>query len=200
MTRFFIDRPIFAWVISIVIVLVGAVAVVPAAGRAVPRHHAADRAGHRQLPRGQRPGGRRQRGRPHRAAGQRRRAHDVHVVAMHQRRQLHPHRHLRDRHRPQHGPGAGAEPRVPGHGPVAHAGADPGRQRQEEVARAFCWRSTCISPERHLRRPLPEQLRHDPDQGRAAPPATAWATSPISASATTACASGSTRRKWRRAT
>ena len=48
---------------------------------------------------------------------------------------------------------------------------------------------------RPLRRPLPEQLRHDSDQGRAAAHRRAWATSPTSASATTACASGSIRDK-----
>ena len=45
MARFFIDRPIFAWVISIVIVLVGLVAAGLAAGRAVSGDHAAHGAG-----------------------------------------------------------------------------------------------------------------------------------------------------------
>ena len=59
------------------------------ADRDVSADRAAD--GQRDLPvsRRQRPGGRRDRGRADRAAGQRRREHDVHVVAVHQRRQLH---------------------------------------------------------------------------------------------------------------
>ena len=43
-SRFFIDRPIFASVLSIVITLAGVRRGVHAAGRAVPRDHAADRA------------------------------------------------------------------------------------------------------------------------------------------------------------
>ena len=62
---------------------------VHAAGRAVSRGDAADGAGDGALSRGQRPDGARHRGRADRAAGQRRRGHDVHVVAMHQRRHLH---------------------------------------------------------------------------------------------------------------
>ena len=53
---------------------------VPAAGRAVPGDHAADGRGQHQLPRRQRQGRRRHRRRPDRAAGQRRREHDVHVL------------------------------------------------------------------------------------------------------------------------
>ena len=63
------------------------------------------------LSRRQRPGRGRHRGRADRAAGQRRRGHDVHVVAVHQRRHLHADGHVQARHRPEHGPGAGAEPR-----------------------------------------------------------------------------------------
>ena len=43
MSRFFIDRPIFAWVIAIIIMLAGVARDHPAAGRAVPRHRAAAR-------------------------------------------------------------------------------------------------------------------------------------------------------------
>ena len=53
---------------------------------------------------------------------------------------------------------------------------------------------------RPLRRHLPEQLRHDQRQGRTAARATAFRTSPTRGSATTASAPGSIRRKWRRAT
>ena len=42
MSRFFIDRPIFAWVIAIVIMLAGALSIFTPADRAVPEHRAAD--------------------------------------------------------------------------------------------------------------------------------------------------------------
>ena len=66
------------------------------------------------LSRRQRRGRGRQRGRADRAAGQRRRGHALHVVELHQRRHLQPDRHVPARHRPEHGPGAGAEPGQPG--------------------------------------------------------------------------------------
>ena len=50
-SRFFIDRPIFANVIAIVTMLIGARDAVRAAGRAVPADHAADGAGHDELSR-----------------------------------------------------------------------------------------------------------------------------------------------------
>ena len=53
---------------------------------------------------------------------------------------------------------------------------------------------------RPLRPALPEQLRLHPRHGRAGARATASATSSCSASATTACASGSTPTSWRPAT
>ena len=110
-SRFFIDRPIFASVLSIVITLAGGIAVFtlpiaqypeitpptvevsaiyPGANAKVVADTVAA---------------------PDRAAGQRRRGHDVHVVAVHQRRHLHADRHVQARRRPEHGPGAGAEPR-----------------------------------------------------------------------------------------
>ena len=52
-----------------------------------------------------------------------------------------------------------------------------------------------FSPDGTPRQPLPEQLRHDPAPRRAGPARRASATSPTSASATTACGSGSTREK-----
>ena len=93
-SKFFIDRPIFASVLSIIITLAGGIAVCHAADRAVSRDHAADGRGLGHLSRRQRPGGGRHRGRADRAAGQRRREHAVHVVAVHQRRHLHADRHL----------------------------------------------------------------------------------------------------------
>ena len=108
---------------------------VHAAGGAVSRGDAAHGAGDGALPRGQRPDRARHRGRADRGAGQRRRGHDVHVVAVHQRRRLQPDRDLQAGHGLRHGPGAGAEPRLAG--PAGHpaAGAERGHQRQEDVAR-----------------------------------------------------------------
>ncbi len=42
-STFFINRPIFASVLSIIITLAGGIALLVPAGGAVPRHHAADR-------------------------------------------------------------------------------------------------------------------------------------------------------------
>ncbi len=53
-------------------------------------------------------------GRADRGTSQRRRRHDVHVVALHQRRHLHADRDFQAGHGLGHGPGAGAEPRLAG--------------------------------------------------------------------------------------
>ena len=84
--------------------------------------------------RGQRPGGGRHGGRADRAAGQRRREHALHVVAVHQRRRVRAHGDLRSRHRPEDRPGAGAEPGAVGHAADARPGAAAGRQHREEDA------------------------------------------------------------------
>ena len=167
-SRFFIDRPIFASVLSIVITLAGGIAVCHAAGRAVPGDHAADGRGLGVLSRRQRPGRRRHRRRADRAAGQRRREHAVHVVAVHQRRHLHADRHLQARRRPEHGPGAGAEPRVAGRADPARPGQAPRRVGQEEVAQHPDDRQPVLA-RRQPRQPLPEQLRHHPAPRRAGP-------------------------------
>ena len=193
-SRFFIDRPIFASVLSIMITLAGGITLSTLLGGAVPRDHAADRRGLGVLSRGQRPGRGRHRGRPDRAAGQRRREHDVHVVAVHQRRQLHPDRDLQAGRRSEHGPGAGAEPRVAGRAHPARPGQATRRVGEEEVAQ---------HPDDHQRllarwqqgQPLPEQLRDNPACATSWPGSTGSATSRTSASATTACGSGSTRRR-----
>ena len=134
-SRFFIDRPIFAAVLSIVITLAGGDRGLRAAARAVSADLAADRPGRLQLPRRQRPGRRRDGGGADRAAGQRRREHALHVVAVHQRRHVQPDRHVQARRRPEHGPGAGAEPRQPGGAAAARRDQADRRDRQEEVAR-----------------------------------------------------------------
>ena len=198
-SRFFIDRPIFASVLSIV-------------DHAGGRHRACRRCRSRSIPRSRRrrsrsrpyypgrqcPGRRRHRRRADRAAGQRRREHDVHVVAVHQRRHVHADGHLQARRRPEHGPGAGAEPRVAGRADPARPGQAPRRDGQEEVAQHPDDRQPVLA-RRQPRQPLPEQLRDDPASRTSWRGSTASATSPTSASATTACGSGSTRRRCRSA-
>ena len=49
MARFFIDRPIFAWVIAIIIMLAGALSITRAADRAVSDDRAARRDDQRHL-------------------------------------------------------------------------------------------------------------------------------------------------------
>ena len=174
LARFFIDRPVLAWVISIVIVLLGRDRRGPAADRPVPGDHAADRPRRGHLPRGQRPGGRRHGGGPHRAAGQRRREHALHVVAEQQRRLVHPGRDLRAGDRPQHGPGPGAEPRRHRPADAARRGQGHRRDRQEAVAghparRQPVFRGRPGDRPAALRPALPEQLRHHQPPGRAGP-------------------------------
>ena len=50
MAKFFIDRPIFAWVIAIILMLAGIASVFTSADRAVPDHRAAGRADQRNVP------------------------------------------------------------------------------------------------------------------------------------------------------
>ena len=79
-SRFFIDRPIFANVIAIVTILFGIVALYRLPVERYPADHAADGRRQHQLPRRQREGRRRHGRRPDRAADQRRGEHDVHVL------------------------------------------------------------------------------------------------------------------------
>ena len=88
----------------------------------------------------------------------------------------------------------------PGPADPARPGQAPRRDGQEEVAQHADDRQPVLARRAARDRPLPEQLRHDPAPRRAGPAARASATSPTSASATTACGSGSTRRRWRAAT
>ena len=132
LARFFIDRPVLAWVISIVIILLGAIAAGFLPIAEYPEVTPPTVRVHGQLPRGQRPGGGRHGGRAHRAAGRRRREHAVHVVAEQQRRLVHPGRDLRAGHRRQHGPGAGAEPRR--HRPADAPRRGQGRRRDHQEA------------------------------------------------------------------
>ena len=86
MSRFFVDHPVFAWVVSIVIVIAGRGLRLHAADRPVSADRAADHPGDGHLSRRQRRDAGRH-GRPaDRGAGQRRRGHDLHVLHLHQQR------------------------------------------------------------------------------------------------------------------
>ena len=164
-SRFFIDRPILASVPSILDHASGPGGRLHAAGCAISRDHAAHGAGRLQLSRGQRPSGGRHRGRADRAAGQRRGGHALHVVAMRQRRQLHPDRDLQSRHEPEHGPGVGAESRGLGVARAARRGQTSRRDGQEAIARPDVHHQPGFA-RRALRPALSEQLRGDPTSGR----------------------------------
>ncbi len=174
LARIFIDRPVLACVISIVILLLGGIAAGLLPVAEYPEITPPIGPGDRLLPRGQRPGGGRHRGRADRAAGQRRREDAVHDVAEQQRRLLHPGRDVRDRHRPQHGPGAGAEPRRHRRAVAARRGPGHRRDHQEAVAGHLAGHQPVLRGQPGdrpavLRRALPEQLRHHPAQGRHLP-------------------------------
>ena len=96
-SHFFIDRPIFAAVVSIVFVIVGAVsfARLPVAQYPEIAPPIINVSG--QYP-GQCRRGRLDRGHAHRAADQRRREHDLHVVQFDGGRTLFDRGHLRSRH------------------------------------------------------------------------------------------------------
>ena len=90
MVGFFIERPVFASAIAVIMVLAGIDLLFPAAGLAVSRDHAAAGRGDRHLSGRQRPGRRRHRDDAARAADQRRAGHDLHVVVELQRRLARP--------------------------------------------------------------------------------------------------------------
>ena len=129
----FIDRPRLASVIAIVTTLAGAIAIAAIPRRAVSGHRAAAGVGDRQLSRRRGVRRRADRGAADRGAGQRRRQDALHEVDERQRRQLHPNRHLRPRHRPRHQHGQRPEPAEPRRAEAARRGKAAGADGQEEV-------------------------------------------------------------------
>ena len=87
-SHFFIDRPIFASVLSIVFVILGARRFRAAADRAISGDRSADDHGLRPVSRRQRRSGRLHRRHADRAADQRRREYDLHVLELDRRRAL----------------------------------------------------------------------------------------------------------------
>ena len=134
-SHFFIDRPIFAAVISVVFVILGAVSFFAPADRAISGDRAAADQRHRAISRRQRRSRGLDRGYADRAADQRRREHDLHGVELDRRRTLLDRGQLRSRHQSRHRPGAGAEPRR--HRAAAAAGrrAQHRRHGAEKLAR-----------------------------------------------------------------
>ena len=80
MSKFFIEHPVLANVLAIVLVLIGAICLFRLPVAAIPEYRAADRAGDDPLSRGQRPDRHRYDRAADRAAGQRRPRHDLHAV------------------------------------------------------------------------------------------------------------------------
>ena len=104
-----------------------------AADRPISGRHSAHGARDGFVPRGQRADRARHRRRPDRAAGQRRREHAVHVVAIDERRCLYADGDVQAGHGFGHGPGAGAEPCVAGAAGHSESCATARNQRQEDV-------------------------------------------------------------------
>ena len=129
------------------------------AGRAISRCRAADRTGDDSL-------SWRQCAHAHgygrtadRAAGQRRREHDLHAIDQCKRWQLHPDRDFQYRHRPRCRANPRAEPCCERIGVPAAAGTGAGRHGAEAVDRDSVVRDLDLAG-RALRQPLPRQLRH----------------------------------------
>ena len=101
-------------------------------------------------------------------------------------------------HRSRPGPGAGAEPRQPGAGAAARGRAPPGRDHAEALADPDHGRAPAVAG-RQVRFAVPAQLRHAEGQGRAVAAARRGPGRACSAPATTRCACGWIRTRSPRA-
>ena len=168
LSRFFIDRPIFAAVLSIVIFIAGLIAMVSLPISEYPEVVPPSIVVRAVYPGANPARPERDRGDAARGADQRRREHAVHVVPGHLGRRAHAHRHLPGRHRRRPGPGAGAEPREPGPAPAARGSPPARRHDREELAQPHHGGAPGLAG-RAVRRHLPPQLRAAPGQGRPRP-------------------------------
>ena len=197
-SKFFIERPVLANVIAILMVVIGLVALINLPVAQYPDITPPTVQVTTRYPGRQRAHGHRHGRAADRAAGQRRRRHDLHAVVLHRRRQLHAHSDVQDRHRPQLRAGAGAEPGRDRACRAAAGGAGAGRRHPEEVDGDPPDHRADVA-RRQLRQPLSRELRDHPAQGRARRGSPASATSTCSAPASTPCGSGSIPRSCRRA-
>ena len=197
--HFFVDRPVFAAVVSILITLLGVDRPADPAGRAVSADRPADGDDQRHLSRrlGRDPGLHR---RPaDRGADQRRRGHALHVLAVDRRRPPLDHRHLPARHRHRQGPGAGREPRGGRRAAAAGGGAGDRRGGAQGLARPAAGGAHLLA--RQLARSAVHlQLLHPARPRRAPAPAGRRRPRRPRRRATTRCGSGSIRTRPRRAT
>ena len=168
--HFFIDRPVFAIVISIVAIIAGCDRDVHAADRPISGDRAADRHRQRYLSRRQRRNRRQDCRHADRRADQRRGEHALHVQPVDQHRKPESDGDVQGRHQPRHGPGAGAEPG--GHRPAAAAagGAAGGDHREEGVAGHHAGGRFLLA-RRLARHAVPQQLRDAAGQGSDRPAA-----------------------------
>ena len=200
LSHFFIDRPIFATVLSVFIILIGGVGLFHAAGRAISRHRAADDRHQRELSRRL---GARWSAIPS-STPLEQEINGVEnmlymTVAGDRRRQSAAHRHLRARHRPRYRAGAGAEPRRDRAAEAARRGAAARRHGQQELARPADGDPSQLAG--RLARPALHLELRDARRSRTCwRGSTASATCGSSARATMRCASGSTPTRSRRAT
>ena len=159
MSKFFIEHPIFANVIAIITMILGAVALFNLPIAQYPEITPPTIQVTHQLSRRQRRDRRQDHRHPDRAGGQRRRGRDLHVVDQRQRRQLHAHHQLRGRHRSEHLAVAGAELRQHGARAVAGRRHRAGRHRRK-VSTNILLVVNLYLRRRPLRRDVPRQLRH----------------------------------------
>ena len=163
-SKFFIDRPIFAGVLSLLIFLAGLIAMRGLADQRVPRGCASLRRGARHLPGRQPQGDCRNGGDAAGGSDQRRRGHALHGQPGDHRRADDADRHLQARHRPRQGAAAGAEPRRASRSAPARGGAAARRDDGEVIARPDHGRAPDLA-ERALRHDVLAQLRGAAGQG-----------------------------------
>ena len=194
--HFFIDRPIFAAVLSIIILIIGAIAqstlpiaeypeiapptvniaaTYPGASAQIISETVAT---------------------PDRARGQRRRRYALHRLAVDRRRAAVDQRRVQARHQHRSGAGAGAEPRLGGRAAPARGRAPSRHRGAQGLARPDDGRAHDLAG-RHAATSSTSPTTRRSTFAMCCCVSMAWATSTSSAPATTRCASGSTRPRLR---
>ena len=131
MSRFFIDRPIFAWVIAIIIMLSGCSRSASLPVAQFPAIAPPQISDHRDLSRRRRDDAREDRHPDHRAAAEGHRRPALFLVPVVVAGTVADHPHLRPGHRPRHRPGAGPEQGPAGAAAAAAGGPAAGRPGQQ---------------------------------------------------------------------